>query len=261
MKTFGKALFLSAWGLSVVATLYFFGGPPKPKPVVIQSYFDKNVTDDSLRQLADISNLDTFNAPGSSITDAGLKHLKTHTELREVDLGSTTVTDAGLEELSQFPNLESVGLSAARRITDDGIAKLANGLPKLKELRLNYTNVTDRCIEALAKSNIEVLTLTYTELTDEVFVKAGAQKGFQRLIKLDLRYCLKVTDRGIRSLKELPSLTKLELAGPITDGAIQDLAAIPNLSLLHLGKTQITAIGMTRLRKARPSVFIETTRN
>lgn len=232
--------------------------PAPPTPVDIVSLdFDRNVTDDSLKQLADVQNLRKLRLPGSLITDDGLKHLAAHTGLKDIDLGVTLVSDTGVDDLVKLSNLESVGLSGTR-LSDKGVAKLAS-LPKLRTLNIGYTKVTDLCLEHLAATGVKELMLYNTDVGDAGLLKVAELGGLQQLTKLDLRGC-KVTDNGIKALKALPELFALDINGPITDAAVDDLAAIPKLTVLYIEKSSITALGIARLKSLRPGLKVKTLR-
>jgi hypothetical protein len=58
-------------------------------------------TDDTLSQLAWLSDLEEIVLSGTEVTDAGLQDLKGLTRLKRVCLGRTRVTEAGISDLQQ----------------------------------------------------------------------------------------------------------------------------------------------------------------
>jgi hypothetical protein len=58
-------------------------------------------------------------------------------------------------------------------------------------------------------------------------------------------------------LLRLQGLSRVNLAGTkITDDGLQELAKLPNLELVCVNRTQVTAAGVDRLKGARPDVTV-----
>jgi len=71
---------------------------------------------------------DDFLARGKT-TDEGLKELKELTNLQTLSLADTKVTDKGLKELKELKNLTELNLSLTP-VTDAGLKELKEALPK-----------------------------------------------------------------------------------------------------------------------------------
>jgi hypothetical protein len=79
------------------------------------------------------------------VTDDTLKLLADLPELRELDLNDTPVTDAGLATLATLPKLE--GLRIARtKATADGVVKHVLGNPKLKRIDVTGLGVPSKAL-------------------------------------------------------------------------------------------------------------------
>lgn len=82
--------------------------------------------------------------------------------------------------------------------------------------------------------------------------------SFRNLTRLNLEHT-HITDQALSYLTELPNLEQLNLYGTaITDTGLMELAKCPHLKRLYLWQTQTTPAGIDRLRKARPTLIIET---
>lgn len=87
-----------------------------------------------------------INEPG--LTDEDMKHLAVLTQLQELELFGSTFTDTGLQHLSRLTNLKNLSITRDPRITDAGIEFL-KGLASLKTLSLSGTSVTEEGVAGL----------------------------------------------------------------------------------------------------------------
>lgn len=79
-----------------------------PDAVVLQMAND-DVTDATLKYVAEIKSLRELDVAGSKVTDAGLKDLAGLTKLQKLTLSRTAITDAGLKPLlDQLPDLNQL---------------------------------------------------------------------------------------------------------------------------------------------------------
>jgi len=147
-----------------------------------------------------------------------------------------TVRDDDLACLTAFdgmPQLQGIALKECHRVSDAGLAILAN-LTQLTELRLkDCTKVSDHGLAHLA--NLVQL---------------------QRLI---LWGCDQISDRGLLHLRGLPDLRELTLVGceQITDVGLVHLHGLVQLDSLDLTDcTQITSAGVASLRRTLPRCSI-----
>jgi hypothetical protein len=109
------------------------------------------------------------------LTDAGLAHLRALVGLRVLDLGwCGQLTDDGLREISGLSNLQELSLAHCEHLTDNALACL-RGMPRLESLRLEgCPRMTDAGLASLRKSG---------------------------LVRLDLRSCTGITDRGVTAFR------------------------------------------------------------
>ncbi len=81
---------------------------------------DTDISDDDLRRVAGMRQLETLGLRGTAITDAGVAHLAALTGLRELFLADTGITDGALAALSGLSGLENLGLRDTA-ISDAGL--------------------------------------------------------------------------------------------------------------------------------------------
>jgi tetratricopeptide (TPR) repeat protein len=98
----------------------------------------KQISDDGLKHLQGLKNLQELDLNSTSIGDAGLQHLKGLARLRVLHLFNTKVSDAGLQTIQAFTDLRELGL-ANTGITDAGLEDLKT-LTRLQKLTLSGKN-------------------------------------------------------------------------------------------------------------------------
>lgn len=91
------------------------------------------------------------------------------------------------------------------------------------------------------------LTLDETPVTNAGLTHVG---GLKELRGVTLSSCTSITDAGMRHLRQLTLLNRLNLYGtPIGDAGLRDLAGLPQLYYLYLSRTQVTDEGLPHLGK------------
>nr|CCD17082.1 unnamed protein product [Trypanosoma congolense IL3000] len=173
-------------------------------------------------------------------------------ELYELDLSYSSIKDSCLSGLSESHSLRKLVLASCSNLSDvsslgtmmtleylslnscgtvgDGAGNIGN-LPKLRELDLASTNVTDATLKGLcvsrclSKLNISACS-NLTDLSPLVEIST--------LEELNIRACMELR-RGIGDLGKLPALRKLDAAcTPITNDLVQELSVSRSLVILLL---------------------------
>jgi len=187
-----------------------------------------NITDDALKHIKQMTQLEKLMLKHTNISDAGLAHCSELKRLRVLSLGFTQVTDAGLKNLTHFKKMQGLDLDHTM-ITNKGMAHLKD-LTNLKSLILSNTKISDAGMAHLAVlKNLTILSLYGTYAGD---VGLAHLKGIKTLQKLDLQLT-QVTDVGLKHLEGLSRLEILYLSkNRITDRGIKDLqAALPECEI------------------------------
>jgi len=124
------------------------------------------VTDDELRELAELPEIEALDLSHTQITGEGLEHLKSLGKLKRLFLNDTSTGDAHMAALAGMADLQLLQL-AGTQVTDEGVAQLA-GLAQLRILTLNGTAVTDAGLEHLESlANLQTLNLYDTPVTQQ----------------------------------------------------------------------------------------------
>lgn len=186
------------------------------------------VTDTSISQVRELTALRDLSIANTAFTDNGLVYLKSLASLRTLNVQGCKLTDKALETLAQRTELQS--LLASGNLTDTGLKNL-HPLGKLTSASFNADGPTGVGLDSLVKFSPNLVTL----LTEN----------------------FKVNDNDVGSLKNLGNLRVLGLINaPLTDGCVDKLAELKNLTQLILQGTQVSAEGLQKLQAALPNCKI-----
>ncbi|MCG3184348.1 MAG: hypothetical protein ICCCNLDF_02463 [Planctomycetes bacterium] len=181
----------------------------------------ETANDESLSELAKLTGLRELVIRSFQGSGAGLKHLARLPLLQSITfIGAHELQDDQIAQLVSFPALTRVALVECCDLTDATLEHLAK-LPKLEELSLdawdhvpscftsvNWNNWTTSGLKHIKKlERLRLLVLRGSpELDDET---CALLAEFKTLEHLDIGYCMKMTDEGIRHLALLPKLRVL----------------------------------------------------
>jgi Leucine-rich repeat (LRR) protein len=197
--------------------------------------------------------IDSVDLTSSWITDADLTRLAALSHLRKLNLAHTKITDVGMQYLTGLTGVTDLNLYYAEYITEDGIAPL-RGWTGLERLNLRGTKVTSKVFEHLAHlPALRSLDLAYTQIDDEDFEQLAALTHLEELAIGGNR----LTGAALPLLKLLPALRALDVGGiqrvdsglwglALTDGNLQQIAALTQLRSLNLSGANLNDVGADR---------------
>jgi hypothetical protein len=111
-----------------------------------------NVTDAGLLSLRSLVVLEKLTISSPQFTDAGMEAFKSLTRLESLDLsGCALITNTGIKNLYVLNRLEKLDLWGCIRVGDESIRELCK-LPKLLELHVEETGLTEECSRQLFRS-------------------------------------------------------------------------------------------------------------
>ncbi|MCA9077043.1 MAG: redoxin domain-containing protein [Planctomycetaceae bacterium] len=233
----------------------------------------EGVTDEGLKYLANVPNLEYLGLFKTNITDAGVKHLKPLKSLKRLDMNvkpfladgrEPALTPATAETLAELPSIEWLyfsnvgdpdeflrhlsklsnlktlmicGTRHAGLISDAGLVHLSR-LKQLERLSLSGTTITDSGLDSLAKlTKLEHLALVSDGITDEGLGRLSALKQLKYLSLLSSRKRGKLTPAGLSQLSGLSDLSELwYMIRPIrSDDDALDFSGLPNLEKFSMG--------------------------
>lgn len=224
------------------------------------------LTDAGVEALAKLRQLEELTFYHGRFTDKGLKAIAGMPNLKRLDLTSCGgVTAAGLQDLARIKGLERLSLSSTR--ANEKTLEALKGLKKLKELDLS------RCGSIAATGNALETVATFTSLeslnvaNNSWVRKRGlkALKPLTKLKKLDLTGCRSMSSTGIGYVGNLSSLETLRMSrtGTLTSTAVQALQKLTKLKELNLDGVRMSSSTYSNLRRStlqaritgRPSLY------
>ncbi len=234
---------------------------------------DTAITDAGLEPIGQLATLRDLDLRGCPVSNAGMAHLKGLKKLKALRLsgksGATTVDDEGfghisalnglkvlaadflfgdmvaaISQLDGVSNLEELYLAGTT--FDDEAAALLTRFPKLRQLRVSQSQLSDQGLEHLAK----LKSLTVLDLSENSQIFDGGLQhlsGMRQLKSLNL-WRVNITDLGIEHLAGLTNLESLNLDNTqLSDSGLQHLSRMTKLKFLHLGSTFISDAGLSQL--------------
>lgn len=241
-------------------------------------YLDRLPVDAGVLQaLSGLQDMQTLSLRLTPTTDSGLSQLGSLNKLRKVHLDGTSISDEGLRVAGGWKELRELSLTRTA-IGNAGLTMLS-GCTQLETLRIAQTECTLAGV-------LELLTVQQARPLSRALQVAfeTRRNNEQQLISLDLRdvrvsdsdigllaplrqlQWLKMpnntlSDTGAQTLVELKlsELSLLEIDGArITKQGLEQLAKIPSLRNLHLGRTAIPAEAIEQLKSHKPSLRVYT---
>ena len=146
--------------------------------------FGRKITDEGLKALGPLTELESLNLYGNELSDEGLVHLQPLQRLQELDLSLLSLTDKGMEhlqplqQLRQLELLYSIGF-AGPQLTDAALVSIQK-LKRLESLNLIGSKITDAGLLRLG----QLKRLTQLELVGTAVTASGAQR-----FRLELPAC------------------------------------------------------------------------
>ena len=99
------------------------------------------ITDEGLKEVAKLKQLEGLYLGHTKITDVGLKEVAKLQQLSKLGLVNTKITDAGLKDVSKMQQLGRIFLTGTK-VTDAGVTELKKALPKCRIYKI--TPITPR---------------------------------------------------------------------------------------------------------------------
>jgi serine/threonine protein kinase len=173
--------------------------------------------------------------------------------LKRINLADRQITDREMGYLNNLPDLDYLSLKGTP-ISDAALNANLEGLPKLTQLELGNTNLTNEALACLKRlPKVHSVWLDHSRFGDSGMRQVKDIAGLKRLY---LEHSA-ITDAGLEPLKDIPDLWELSLSHTaITDAGLLHLHSMKSLHGISLQSTRITADGLKKLREALPKCNI-----
>lgn len=177
-----------------------------------------------IEPLAGLQKLEVLQIQGRDLTDDGLSHLKNLSSLKRLDILHSQVTDAGLQQLANLKQLEQLDIRGAHAVTAAGVKQLQEQLPLCK---LIHTNADYEALQAAndepvaqppsseisVPPQVELIGLTYDQSLKQTWQPNGQPfpepdwvKQLPKLIAEDRGLPSPLLLFEIQGLREKPSI-------------------------------------------------------
>jgi hypothetical protein len=189
-----------------------------------------NGTESDLAEIAKLRNVACVYMDFPVKNQDSLQFLPRLPQLKVLNDPAACISDDGLRYVAACPSLEE--FSSISAMTDVGLKRLATA-PSLRRLKIvSLWRVTDEGLVGIEK---------LTHLAYLAIVRS------------------RITHRGVARLKNLVSLTELNLSESlIADDAVEEFGQFKNLERLTLHGTKLSAPACAKLRRALPQCHVET---
>lgn len=121
-----------------------------------------SITDEGLKDVAQMEGLEEISLLNTYISDEGIKHLIGSKSLKALILGNTDISDATVEGLSTMPSLTFLSLSGTE-ITDKAIEYLTK-FPNLKCINLRGASISTESLKDLKQRCPDLKIETWEEI-------------------------------------------------------------------------------------------------
>lgn len=226
------------------------------------------LTDQGLRHLAHLPQLEHLDVSGTGITDRGLDILRELPALRTISLAGTRVTDAGVAQLAHCERLESVSLQGTQ--TGDGAIRALAGKESLRWFASGNL-VSDAGIPVLHDIPVfktwqggepAMALLSYSAAPNQLLLRGGfsdrgmrQMRGLDGLFGLDIDYAgLAISSAALEPLVRLPHLGWLSVDAK--DDWMPYIAQMPRLRFLGIQDTRAGDDGFVALSESRSIEYI-----
>jgi uncharacterized protein len=198
------------------------------------------MTDAILERVSRLDHVTSLHLSNSrQVTDEGLRHLARMQQLQNLDLSVTSITDRGLEVLRQLPELRTFRLVHQHGVTDSGVANLA-GCEHLELVDLMGTATGDGAVKALTgKRNLRHFK-SGNDVTDAGLTLFQGFPVFKTWQGGEISRAL---------LDNAAEPNHLLIRGPITDDGLANLVALEGLFSLNIDSSEpaLTGAGLVHL--------------
>ena len=196
---------------------------------------------------------------GSPISDDGLKKLTQLNNLEMLLLHESAITDVGIKHLQAFPKLRSLSLDVS---TNDGEPNVKSfehlaGLKALRTLDLGGSMGWAADVSADQLVHISELTsLERLEIDEGMRLDSRTAKhlsDLSALTSLDISAST-INDEGLDFLERLQALEYLTISCQITDEGLKEFVKLPKLRMLQIASPYVTDNGIADLQKQSASL-------
>jgi hypothetical protein len=213
----------------------------------------KQFTDDALKVVAELPQLEELRVVSDSVGDRQLEPLRNSGQLQTLVVLSRRLNDDCLQNLASHGKLQQLLLGYGQ-FSAPGLEQLRQ-LKQLKLLALKSGRVDDACCQSIAQlQSLEMLSLENVGIANEDLKPLAA---LPRLWNLYLAGP-ELDNRLLKTLHECPMLAHLHLhETSVDDGGVDDLLSLGRLNEIYVTETQFSKAAQSRIAaRVKPKIAI-----
>lgn len=224
----------------------------------------ENLTDADFEALGKLTKLTRLTFYGDcKMTDAQAAHVGKLATLEELAINGTALSDKGFDELAKLRNLRALTIWHLgwknKALTGKGFAALAE-CPKLEKFNFSGSTVGDDGLKAAAtiKTLTEVVCY-HTRVTDDG-LKHLKELPKLKAVNVGPQFSMRLGDAGLVTLTDIPTLERITYDETVlTPASLDKLKALKGLKELVLNKTEVSAADLDKLKADLPGVAVKHT--
>ncbi|AMV33160.1 Leucine Rich repeats (2 copies) [Pirellula sp. SH-Sr6A] len=205
--------------------------------------------------VAKCENLGALSILDGPIGDDELAALRSLTKLKELSLVRLEIGNRCLAPFVNNPSLTKLRVRGAAGVTDQTIAEYLPNFANLVSLELSELAIGDASLDTIAKlPKLSELNLLRTRVTN-----AGLKKlAGLSLKKLNLDDIATIGDEAIPAILAIPTLEFLHLGKTkVTDQGVAELSGLKNLKDLLINDTAVSEKALAELQAKLPDLKIK----
>ncbi len=213
----------------------------------------KLLNDEALSQICKCTALGALTLQECSISDVGCLELANLTNLKELSLFAAPITGKGLRGISTLKALKKLNLHGTL-VGDEDLPLALTGFESLQSLELSETSVGDASIPKIMElPKLDDLNLWKTKITNAAIDRLSSKN----LVRLNLDNNPAINDEAVDAICKISTLEFLHLGKTsVTDAGLSRLSELPNLTLLLINDTAVTEPALQSLREQKPRLEI-----
>ena len=168
------------------------------------------------------------------------KVMRMHTHLHHIPRST-------FEAVSTLQHLHKLNISRCRKADDMGISILCAGLKQLKVFILSYSKITVKgCVHIAKLSALERLVMRRCSgICDDAMLHLSTMTSLR---KLDVAYCMKITQIGFQKAYKFSQLDSLIVRGcKLNESAFSNIARVRSLRKLDASYSELSDFGVACL--------------
>ena len=217
----------------------------------------------------------SFSSSGPTFTNECLRIISSLSQLEALSIGESGITESGLGHLGELKNLSGLAITM-NRIRGRALANVYQ-LPKLRSLSLAGSTVDDQGLDGISNCRLLVdLNLSRTHVRGPGL---GDLKGLSELVRLDVSDTTLTTGNGLSQsnhitelemtdstlsldvlsgLKEMDNVRRVTLRGAsVSDAHLARLGSVPRLAHLNLMNTNVSDAGLVYVRHLKQLIRLD----